>query len=1171
MGSASRSGAFQRASTRSSSRASTAKQGLVRQATAASRMDRNGAISPAESLSSTTTAGAKRKEREFDGDHGESTNINVVVRCRGRNEREVRENSAVVVRTEGVKGQIVDLSMGPNALSNKTYNFDRVFSPAADQSMLFDEVVKPILDEMLAGYNCTIFAYGQTGTGKTYTMSGDMNDTFGLLSDAAGIIPRVLHTLFNKLEIDDTENCVRCSFIELYNEELRDLLSPDDGTKLKIFDDNSRKGHAATVVQGMEERHITSATEGLKWLQEGSVRRQVAATKCNDLSSRSHTVFTITVHAKRRAENGEDYLSVGKLNLVDLAGSENIQRSGAENKRAAEAGLINKSLLTLGRVINALVDRSAHIPYRESKLTRLLQDSLGGRTKTCIIATISPAKSNLEETISTLDYAFRAKNIRNKPQINAMINKKMLLREFSTEIEKLKSELIATRQRNGVYLSNEAYEELTVQNESRRILTEEQAAKIETLETNLRNKVQELFSLTSSFMGLKKEHESTRALLDNTKGVLDQTELVLAATRKTLAEETHMRKAHQETEEKLTEVGGELINTLKQTVGDVTGLHAKNKRKSELQNLNRSTWGMSQSHVSSVTELVEGRIQEFRKGQEQNISSVSDRMQRFVREELEKLSSTQAFLDENLNHFGKSHQNLIDGQSKSKEEMDKVLGEIEEVRDNIKTRVGQSLEAITVAAERIAADVVSELNNFHNQLHSSYSSLGKDFKTLFEELCRQINSQKAESDRLRRQLESATDVIMRSNQSISEQVQEALAQEREQAAEERQQLLSQITTLITSQAELQESRIAGKTSLIQKSFAESNKAFRGSVTQYSVGMDTWNAKGNELLDEISSTKSILKKKLKDDWNTANDHSTSIRNKAQSVHIEAIRLVEEQKKYLDTQMMDLDDFLTHAKSENEQHHSQHVTSLQGLSEVVEQSFADIATHFTGTFDRVRDLGDEMEASSRTLSGQLEPLEENICRPLSNLREDINNTVLREYEPTGDTPQKVVYQFPTELPRTNPPEVLLAELKDSSTPTKSPPSVFSDADATMVGAFKRSPSASSSPKEQPRLRALSMCSNMSLREVNPNLTTGTILFDPAASTMSMPAIDENTTMPLLKKRTRGSAIVKQTVTRYGAKRHAQNLATMAVLEGRENIPPEVAFSQSTGPRRKSPRLH
>ena len=136
------------------------------------------------------------------------------------------------------------------------------------------------------------------------------------------------------------------------------------------------------------------------------------------------------------------YLKVGKLNLVDLAGSENIGRSGAENKRAKEAGMINQSLLTLGRVINALVEHSPHIPYRESKLTRLLQDSLGGRTKTCIIAAVSPAKCNLEESLSTLEYAHRAKNIRNKPEVNQKMTKRALIREYVNEIERLKADLL---------------------------------------------------------------------------------------------------------------------------------------------------------------------------------------------------------------------------------------------------------------------------------------------------------------------------------------------------------------------------------------------------------------------------------------------------------------------------------------------------------------------------------------------------------------------------------------------------------------------------------------------------------------------------------------------------------------------------------------------------------
>jgi kinesin family protein 11 len=226
-----------------------------------------------------------------------------------------------------------------------------------------------------------------------------------------GIIPRTLNSLFCTLDKETAEYSVRVSFMELYNEELKDLLS-DTAVKLKLFEDHSRKG--SVIVQGLEEIIVKNSAEVLELLEMGSLKRQTAATKMNQVSSRSHGIFSITVHIKENTPDGEELLKVGKLNLVDLAGSENIQRSGAGEKRAKEAGMINQSLLTLGRVINALVEHSPHIPYRESKLTRILQDSLGGRTKTCIIAALSPAKCNLEETLSTLDYAHRAKNIRNK-------------------------------------------------------------------------------------------------------------------------------------------------------------------------------------------------------------------------------------------------------------------------------------------------------------------------------------------------------------------------------------------------------------------------------------------------------------------------------------------------------------------------------------------------------------------------------------------------------------------------------------------------------------------------------------------------------------------------------------------------------------------------------------
>jgi len=213
----------------------------------------------------------------------------------------------------------------------------------------------------------------------SFTMQGDLSPTpMGNPSSHAGVIPRVLFRLFHELEKSYTDFVVKVSFVELYNEELRDLLATDlsaptaltqpmgmaakaaDGG-LKIFDEANKRG---VFIQGLEEIAVRDSAHALTLLTKGSERRQIAATKFNDHSSRSHSVFTITVHLKEKNHTGDDLLKVGKLNLVDLAGSENIGRSGAENKRAREAGMINQSLLTLGRVINALVDKTQHVPYR---------------------------------------------------------------------------------------------------------------------------------------------------------------------------------------------------------------------------------------------------------------------------------------------------------------------------------------------------------------------------------------------------------------------------------------------------------------------------------------------------------------------------------------------------------------------------------------------------------------------------------------------------------------------------------------------------------------------------------------------------------------------------------------------------------------------------------------
>ena len=224
---------------------------------------------------------------------------------------------------------------------------------------------------------------------------------------------------------------------------------------LRIFDDKSK----GVSIVGMEEVAVRNRTEVYALLKRGAEKRRTATTLMNINSSRSHSVFTVTVMMREQSSvDGEEMLRQGKINLVDLAGSENIGRSGATDKRAREAGNINVSLLSLGRVITALTANAPHIPYRESKLTRILQDSLGGKTITTIIATLSPAASNFEESVNTLDYAQRAKNIKNNPEANQRITRKAILREYNEEIERLRRDLVAAREKHGVYLDKENYE-----------------------------------------------------------------------------------------------------------------------------------------------------------------------------------------------------------------------------------------------------------------------------------------------------------------------------------------------------------------------------------------------------------------------------------------------------------------------------------------------------------------------------------------------------------------------------------------------------------------------------------------------------------------------------------------------------------------------------------------
>ncbi|KAH7825751.1 kinesin [Monocercomonoides exilis] len=451
--------------------------------------------------------------------------IKVVIRARPLQDEE--QQFVYLQRTDTGKQTIhvpttIQHSQGTSSTS---YTFDRIYDTTTNQQTIFNEIAKPTVDDCLKGYNCTIFAYGLTGSGKTYTMEGKHNEKGDFDGLEIGIIPRSLHRIFSILEsacpggvigeageasssyassssrgvsrppsrapspssslsqirLDDlftavnalppanadlqqlfgdshiTSYKVMVSNVEVYMESLNDLLVEEkkgadsvsrgqEKRKLTIVQSKENE----VVVQGLREEIVTSTEDALYWLKEGSKKRATAGTLLNPRSSRSHSIFTISVQIWMRTKQGVEEIKLGKLNLVDLAGSECVGKSKAEKLQQQEAGFINQSLLSLSKVITALQQKQSYIPYRETNLTRILQNSLGGNSKTTLIATVDLSKSNAETTKSTLDFAFRTKSIQNKPKLNVAISSASIIKGLEVELQKTRRDLQQQIEKEGV-------------------------------------------------------------------------------------------------------------------------------------------------------------------------------------------------------------------------------------------------------------------------------------------------------------------------------------------------------------------------------------------------------------------------------------------------------------------------------------------------------------------------------------------------------------------------------------------------------------------------------------------------------------------------------------------------------------------------------------------------
>ncbi|XP_040565963.1 kinesin-like protein KIF3A [Lepeophtheirus salmonis] len=367
--------------------------------------------------------------------HKDSENVKVIVRVRPLSEKELESGFQCIIDVDPIQGAITLHNPSNNINTRETppkqFNFNTVFPPDVRQMDVYNRVARPIVDNVLKGYNGTIFAYGQTGTGKTFTMEGDRS-----VSELKGIIPNSFAHIFGHIakQEDDIKFLVRVSYLEIYNEEVRDLLGKDQKMRLEV----KERPDIGVYVKDLSAFAVNNADDMDRIMTMGNKNRSVGATNMNAHSSRSHAIFSITIECSEKGPDGQQHVRVGKLHLVDLAGSERQSKTGATGVRLREATKINLSLSTLGNVISALVDgKSSHIPYRNSKLTRLLQDSLGGNSKTLMFANVGPAEYNYDETLSTLRYACRAKNIRNYAKVNED-PKDALMKQYQKEIGELK-------------------------------------------------------------------------------------------------------------------------------------------------------------------------------------------------------------------------------------------------------------------------------------------------------------------------------------------------------------------------------------------------------------------------------------------------------------------------------------------------------------------------------------------------------------------------------------------------------------------------------------------------------------------------------------------------------------------------------------------------------------
>lgn len=721
---------------------------------------------------------------------------------------------------------------------------------------------------------------------------------------------------------------------------------------------------------------------------------------------------------KETTIDGEELVKIGKLNLVDLAGSENIGRSGAVDKRAREAGNINQSLLTLGRVITALVERTPHIPYRESKLTRILQDSLGGRTRTSIIATISPASFNLEETLSTLEYAHRAKNIMNKPEVNQKLTKKALIKEYTEEIERLKRDLAAAREKNGVYISEESFRamngKVTVQEEQIVELVE----KIAVLE-------EELSKATELFMDSKNELDQCKSDLQTKTQELETTQKHLQETKLQLVKEEYVSSALERTEKTLHDTASKLLNTVKETTRAVSGLHSKLDRKRAIDEHNAEAQESFGKNLNSLFNNMEELIKDGSAKQKAMLdvhktlfgnlmSSSVSALDTITTTALESLVS----IPENVSaRVSQISDMILEEQSLAAQSKSVLQGLIDElVTDlftSLKTIVAPSVVSILNINKqlqhifRASSTVAEKVEDQKREIDSFLSILCNNLHELRENTVSSL----VESQKLCGDLTEDLKTIKETHSQELCQLSSSWA-ERFCALEKKYENIQKPLNSIQENTELRSTDIINKTTVHSKKILAESDGLLQELRHF-------NQEGTQLVEESVGHCSSLNSNLE-------TVSQEITQKCGTLNTSTVHFSDQWASCLSKRKEELENLMEFVNGCCKASSSEITKKVREQSAAVANQHSSFVAQMTSDEESCKAGSLELDKTIKTGLTKLN------CFLKQDLKLDI---------PTGMTPERKKYLYPTTLVRTEPREQLLDQLQK-----KQPPMMLNSSEAS-----------------------------------------------------------------------------------------------------------------------------